>query len=244
MGFCGQRTIWISGYALRILAGAALISVATAGIPGAHAQEIPSNLQIVGQISSGASGITPVINDEVRVINVNTGATEAAGTILANDGTYFVDMSKSTNFNGTQLTLRLRTGGNLFQLDFGSDSTFSYTGSFPFPRRTTINPTIGQQLSSGGGGDDGGDAPVAGPTPGVDGAPAEAGTPDARFDVNGDGLFNQTDINLIKAAITASNPDPAADVNGDGIINTRDAVTAIRRLLSVTDRTGSFVSGE
>ena len=244
MRFRGQGTLSFVRYASRILGATLLLWGAFASIGGALAQDIPSNLQIVGQISSGASGITPVIGDEVRVVNVDSSATEAVGTILATDGTYFVEMSKFTDFNGTQLTLRLRTGGALFQLVFGSDNTFSFFGAFPFPVRTTINATIGEQFSGGdGGGGDADGAPIAGPAIGGAGAPAEAGTPDARFDVNGDGLFNQADIDLIKQAISASNPNPAADVNGDGIINTRDAVTAIRRLLSVTDRAGRFIGG-
>lgn len=253
MRFRGQGTLSIVRYALRILGATLLLWGGFAGIGDVAAQDIPSNLQIVGQISVGVTGITLAIGDEVLVVNVGSGDTEGAGTVLDLNGTYFVDMSKTTDFNGTQLTLRLRTGGDVFQLDFGSDDTFSYFGAFPFPARTVINPAIGNLISGGGGGDDGagddgaGDEdgpPIAGPVTGVGGAPAEAGTPDARFDVNGDGVFNQADIDLIKTAITSGNPDPAADVNGDGIINTRDAVTAIRRLLSVTDRAGRFVGGE
>ena len=199
------------------------------------AQEVPSNLQIVGQVASGASDLTPVQGDEVRVVRPSSGQLEAAGTILDVKGTFFVDMSKSADFNGTQLTLFLKTNNQIRQLQFGSDNTFSFSGTFPFPSRITINPTIGDVVAIAGNGDGNGNS---GSSDG-DGSSSK-GLQNTKFDVNGDGVFNQADIDEIKDSITSSDPNPNADVNGDGIINTRDAIASIKSLRSGTNRRGEL----
>jgi hypothetical protein len=190
----------------------------------AAAQDVPSNLQIVGTIS-GSSDVSPEQGD--RVLVVNSGKTAASGSVQDGQGTYFVEMSKSQSFNGTTLTLRLRKSSGTYQLEFGPDNQFTFSGGFPFPQRQTINPTIGAKVGggSGGGGGDGGS--------GGGGQDGFSGDDVAQFDVNGDGVFNQDDIDLIKDAIVEGENPGAADVDGNGIVNTRDAISAIR---AFTDR--------
>lgn len=119
----------------------------------ASAQTVPSNLQIVGTIApEGILGIQPEEGDQVLV--VKDGSTEASGTVLDASGAYFIEMSKTQGYNGTILSLRLRKSSGTYQLEFAPDNQFTFNGGFPFPARTTLNPTIGQKVS--GGGDSGG----------------------------------------------------------------------------------------
>jgi hypothetical protein len=195
-----------------------IAAFAVAGVTGAaEAQELPSNMQIVGTISASSDGTAPANGDQVIV--VKNGATQASGTVVDASGAYFVEMSKTQAYNGTTLSLRLRKSSGIYQLEFGPDNQFSYNGGFPFPARTTISPTIGSKLSGGDGdggrGDNGGDN---------GGGYAEG------YDVNEDGVFNQADIDLIKQIIIAGTNDSRADIDKSGIVNTRDAILAIRAL--------------
>ena len=221
-----QTSIWEIVKAL--LFGVVLICICSGG---AFGQEIPSLLQVVGAISTSDSDVVLVEGDEVLVVRADTGAIEASGNVISSDGTYFVQISKIIEFNGTVLSLRLKSSSGTYQLEFGSTNAFSFSGSFPFPSRTVINPTIGEKLSVGDGN--------AGGVPGSrnDQLP-DRGLVNDQFDVNGDGIFSQEDIDLIKEAITAADPLPSADVNGDGIINTRDAIDAIKAFRRGADRRG------
>jgi hypothetical protein len=117
-----------------------------------HAQEIPSNLQVVGQIT-GNDSLSPEQGDTVQA--VSNGNVEGEGNIRDERGTYFIDMSKDQSFNGTVLTLRLRKDNTTFQLEFGPDNQFTYSGSFPFPNRKVIDATIGGPVGGSGGGSGG-----------------------------------------------------------------------------------------
>jgi len=186
----------------------------------AGAQEVPANLQIVGTISSAPDGTAPANGDEVLVVQDDE--TEGSGTVVDGAGTFFVEMSKDQSFNGTVLSLRLRTEEGTFQLEFGPDNTFTFNGGFPFPARTTINPTIGAQIS--GGGDDDEDEDDGDGDGGSEGE-------DLQFDVNGDGVFNQADVDRAKQHILDGTFDERADIDGNGIVNTRDAILTIQALV-------------
>ncbi|TAH32246.1 MAG: hypothetical protein EYC62_09485 [Alphaproteobacteria bacterium] len=185
----------------------------------AFAQEVPSNLQVVGTIT-GAGGVSPAVNDIILIVQpTSLNRTEGQGSVIASDGTYFVDMAKTQSFNGTTLTALLKKGNATYQLTSnGSPVSFPYSGTFPFPSRFSLNPTIGTLISGGSGGNGGGD--------GGD------GTVNETYDVNGDGVFNQADINAIKAELGSARPNADADVNGDGLVNTRDVINAIKALNS------------
>lgn len=201
-------------------------------------QEVPSNMQILGEITAGADG-PPVTNGAlVLVINESTLQTVGQGTILDDNGNYFIDMSQNSDFNGTRLTLHIQLDNSVFQLlDGSSPISFQYTGSFPFPTRLILNGTVGEFISSLGGG--------TGAVSGGGGSSVREGEIiNDNFDVNDDGVFNQADIDLIKESITSSNPNPRADVNSDGVINTRDAITAIRFWTSVRRRGSRAVTVE
>jgi hypothetical protein len=209
---------------------AVMVIMGAAAIPAA-AQTVPSNLQIVGTISASDDGVAPEEGDEVLVVKGDS--TEGSGTVIDSGGTYFVEMSKTQDYNGTSLSLRLRKSSGTYQLEFGPDNQFTFNGGFPFPSRTTINPAIGAKLS-GGGGDGGG---------GGGGGSGGGGYSDSDYDVNGDGVFNQADIDLIKQAIVGGTNETAADVDGNGIVNTRDAIMAIRALTSYRHQRAPVADG-
>lgn len=204
----------------KILAALALAVLPLLAIQPAWAQtEIPSNLQVIGTIAPGNS-VLPELNDFVLVVRTsNLGAVEGQGTVIANDGSFFVDMAKTQSFNGTQLTLLLKKASGTYQLNNGNTPlAFPFSGTFPFPSRITFNVAIGQKIGGGGGG---------GNNNGGGG-----GTENDTFDVNGDGVFNQADVDAIKSELGAARPSATMDVNSDGLVNTRDAIDAIRALNS------------
>jgi hypothetical protein len=195
------------------------------GMQNAAAQTtVPSNLQVVGTITA-ANSITPSVNDLVKVVLVaSLGTVIAQGTVIASDGTFLVDMSKTQDFNGTNLTILLAHGGALYQLNSGSTAVaFPYSGTFPFPSRIAFTLSVGTRVSGGGSGGNGGDG-------------GGGSVQNAQFDVNDDGVFNQTDINAIKGALGNSSPASTMDVNNDGVVNTRDVIDAIRALNSAQAR--------
>ncbi len=208
----------IPSFLVKTLPACLIMAISIFAVSPASAQEVPSNLQIVGTIT-GANGISPALNDIVLIVQpTSLGRTEGQGTVIASDGTYFVDMAKTQAFNGTTLTALLRKGGVTYQLTSGGTPvSFPYSGTFPFPSRFSLSPTIGARISGGDGGDDGDDG---------------SDTVNDDYDVNDDGVFNQADINAIKAELGSSRPSEAADVNGDGLVNTRDVINAIKALNS------------
>ena len=53
-------------------------------------------------------------------------------------------------------------------------------------------------------------------------------------DVNGDGKVDETDISLLKQALSGNSPikKAAMDINADGVVNTRDLIDLIRGIRS------------
>lgn len=203
------------------------ISMVIAGLSTtawAETVSTPSNLQVLGTItSSGADAPTIVSGNSVYAINKSSGATEGSGSVLDVTGTYLIDMSKESSFNGTTLTLRLSNGGKTYKLMEGTTETeFVFSGGFPFPAKVMKSVTVGDVVSggSGGGGTGGGSTPVSG-----DG---DCGGTDSSFDANGDGISNQADIDFIKSQLGAQNPTTAADINKDGRVTTADVIAAMR----------------
>lgn len=203
----------------RPLVFALILSVIGSGLALASQPTIPSNLQVVGTIA-GSGSVQPAQNDIVQIVRpASTGTIEAEGTVLSNDGTFFVDVSKPQAFNGTALTAVLRKSNGIYQLNDGaSPLAFNYSGTFPFPSRISFALTIGNRIGGSAGGGSGG------------GSGGDGGIKNDTYDVSGDGVFNQADIDLIRQALSARNPASKADVNKDGLINTRDVIDATKAL--------------
>lgn len=200
------------------------------------APETPSNLRIVGTIDTGESDVTLAVNDQVVVFTTADGRTVATGTVLdASRGSFFVEMSQPMGFNGTDISLRLRTSAGVFQLLFGPDNKIAFSGGFPFPNSVTLRTTIGPRV---GGNDDPGDRETAT----VDEAPPGdiQVEPTGCLDVTGDGVVDQRDIDFVVEQLRRSRPDSQADANCDGVVSSLDVVVLIRALFSTQAR-GSVV---
>ena len=213
----------------------------------AQSATTPAFLQITGSITS-ITGIPQIRQtDEVQVIRVEDNEIIATGSIISGSGGYFISMSEDEAFNGTELTLNLSSGSQIYQLSFGTTNSFDYQGSFPFPTRLTINATVGSQ--SGGpvdpsDPDDNGDGDGDGTDGDGDGSDGDGGTggdggdtgggSNIAYDANSDGVFDQADIDFITEAIAdgvfVSSADVYPSPGGDGRLNTRDAIAAIKEL--------------
>lgn len=189
----------------------------------ALAQTTPSNLQVLGTItSSGTDKPTLASGNSVYAVNKASGSTEGSGSIVDSTGAYLIDMSKEQSFNGTMLRLRLSNGGKTYKLMAGTEEAeFSYNGGFPFPGKQLMNVSVGDVVNSSGGGSGGGGA-------GASAGEGDCGGKDSSFDANGDGVSNQADIDFIKAQLGNSTPSTKADINKDGRVTTADVIQAMR----------------
>lgn len=215
---------------LRLMTFAA--AFAASGV--APAADLPSNLRVDGAIASGAGGArsAPAQNDKILVINLANGALEAVGEVVDGNGTYFVMIGKDASFNNTALTLQMQKADqSIYQLmNKGRAANFNFQGAL-FPARLHLQLEVGASLGS----------PVtaaksAAPQPLPSATASASGKcDDPRMDVNGDGVCDQADIEIIKAYIAGqvrtigSGPRPE-DVNRDGVINSRDLIDAMRAI--------------
>ncbi|MGK0171558.1 MAG: hypothetical protein ACI9W2_003288 [Gammaproteobacteria bacterium] len=246
---CSAAAIW------RWLAGRGYFSSLVIGLSlmlcgQAHAQELPSTMVVFGTLLAG-EGLTPQINDQVLLVGLD-GTVEGIGSVRDASGIYAIESSKSASFNGTTLVMRLRRlGVDRRLLVGGVDAGFQFNGGL-FPTRLLLNPTIGPLVeapvappepSPGGGGatppTDGGATPPTdgGATPptggGDDAGGGEDGpspaAPASPFDIDGDGQFDQRDIDLVKSVVAGkTEASERSDINGDGITNTRDIIDIIK----------------
>jgi hypothetical protein len=212
---------WISRLTRMLTAGLALI-LAT---PFAQAVDTPSSMIITGTISSSSStpAVAPAKDDIVLVINPADNKQIGGGSVLDTSGTYAIEMSQTSSFNGTNLTLRLKKGGTTYALlgSDGSNVIFPYSGGL-FPSRLSLSPTIGGVHSGGTSG--GGGTPTSTEASGYTCA-------DTTMDVNGDGACDEKDIDAIRQYIAGvTRVVGKRDVNSDGIVNTRDMINAIRSI--------------
>lgn len=166
--------------------------------------------------------------NSVSVVERDSGAFVASGSIHDSAGVYFVEISKDWDFNGTTLTMQITIDGRTYQLteDGSTPVEFAFIGGFPFPARTTKNLSV----ISVPGGTSGGGMGKAGST--ISGA--GDCTAASSFDATGDGVSNQSDIDYIKSQLVVHTPDAAADINKDGRVTTADVVAAIRGMASGT----------
>ncbi len=210
---------WITRLPHMLTASLALL-LAT---PFAQAVDTPSSMIITGTISSSSStpAVAPAKDDIVLVINPADNKQIGGGSVLDTSGTYAIEMSQTSAFNGTNLTLRLKKGGTTYAL-LGSDGTnviFPYSGGL-FPSRLSLSPTIGGVYSGGTGGGTPTSTEASGYT-----------CTDTGMDVNGDGACDEKDIDAIRQYIAGvTRVVGKRDVNSDGIVNTRDMIDAIRSI--------------
>lgn len=227
------------------IAGALIAAVTPAN---AFAQATtPSNMLIYGTItSSGSSGPAIAAGYTVDLVSISANQIVATGTVQDSTGVYSISASLAQATNGTLMTLELTANGSVYQLlNSGTPTSFAYQGNFPFPTSLGKNVTVGALISS---------PPSTATTTttttststtattGTTGATTTTGTASTttgsaicpttlpQCDANGDGVFNQADVDFVKHALGQHNPSVSADVNGDGVVNTRDLLDEMRAL--------------
>jgi hypothetical protein len=170
--------------------------------------QIPSNLQIVGRIT----GAQLAIGAPILVQTATDEAVVGQGSMIDEKGTFFVEMSQDSSFNGTELHLAVVVAGQVEPLiENGQPATFLYVGGFPFPTRLVREVTLTKNLIG---------------EPNGRSMRLKVACPNnlPKCDVNGDGHFDRRDAMAIQVGLSTEVEDRSADVNGDGIVNTRDLV--------------------
>ena len=191
----------------------AVLSILLALAPStAGAEELPSVLQVVGSITGRTPQGPARSGDHVEAVETATGAVVTDGEVIDNSGTYFVKLVKTKSYDGTLLTLRLKQDNAIHPLldADGHPVQFPFQGGFPFPEKLVKT--------------------VALEPPSLVSTVSPCPPSFANCDINGDGQFNNEDLEAVKAALGQSPALPAADVTGDGVVNTNDII-AIRRAL-------------
>lgn len=201
------------------------IGVQFAAVDSLRAQEIPSNMIVVGQISAmRPEAVVPRIGDWVRAVDMTSGAELGAGKVVDGDGTYVIELSRVAGDNGRAFTLVLSADQGSYQLTSGPNKvSLVYSGGL-FPSRLSVNVTIGSRIS----GNQMLVPDAADPKP--EGPDARLPLALARYAVLGRPVFDESDIEAIKGAVARGIQSGSYDVNGDGIVNTRDIIDAIRAL--------------
>jgi hypothetical protein len=214
-----KATLFVAALIGNSLIGSALAQTAV---------DTPSNLQLVGQIAPSATVTSVPLGSTVLAINKAKGTTEGSGSTADANGTFLISMSKTSSFNGTELLIRVKISGVTYEvLSGGSPASVIYSGGFPFPATAQISGTVGDVVSGGGGGGGGGD----GDGDGDGGGDEDCSNGNDRLDVNGDGVFNQADIDAIKEAFISGENTEAADVDGNGLVTSADAIIAIKAMV-------------
>lgn len=218
-------------FSCRLLLGVCLIAAGTL----AQAQT-PASQLISGTIraSLGTPSVTPEKGDLVTAVTATGTTTRVAqGTVVDGEGTYFVQIDRSTAFNGTDLGLRLTKpadGATYLLVDENAKAaTFKFFGRFPFPNQSSLDARIGKKSSLPTKPTDP-DTPEPTPPPALGVNCQRAG-----LDVNKDGTCDDADIEAIQAYINSHSPGASAagapeDVNGDDRVDPRDVIESLRAL--------------
>lgn len=212
----------------------------------AQSTALPATMNVAGTVSAGTAlpNVVPQANDQVQIINASTKTVEGIATIADGTGSFIAQISKTSDFNSTVLSLQYVRSSTTYTL-LGSDGkaiTFPFYGGL-FPTTVSFSVSIGTVASGGAATTD---TAASGGSTTTTTAPAATTSTCANtsMDVNGDGVCDQADIDLIKQYIGGVNRTIGrkADVNGDGVVNTRDVIDAIRAL-NAQRRRGSNVLG-
>jgi hypothetical protein len=211
----------------RLILLAVIFHLAPVGAMAQQAAEIPSTLDLAGQIvgAGAAAALVQHAGATVLVIDQSSGATVGSAPIADAQGHFVVTMSQSKSFNGTIITMQLSSGGAVYPLLEGdAPVSIPYNGSFPFP---TI---IRKQLSLAN----------------VESAANAAAAPEdvpvcptrlAKCDIFGTGIVDERDIDFIKQQLGSRNPDMRADVDGNGVVNALDLLSEMRAFADIRART-------
>lgn len=195
-----------------------------------YAVDVPSTLIITGSVSSG-NGVSATQNDQILAVQPGSKTVvEGTGSVLDGGGNFSITVSKTTDFNGTDLTLILKkkSDGSQYQLNEGNTPVlFQHAGSL-FPAQISLSLIVGSKLVNGQPVDDNSDNGSTGGDNTNDTTVSDSKTTGSPYDVNNDGVVNQQDIDLIKAAIVNGGYVSAMDVNADKIVNTRDVIETIK----------------
>lgn len=210
------------------VAGTVCLLLASGGV---WAVELPSNMRLDGTIvpSSSKPAVVPAQNDRLLVVNAAKGSLEAVGSVVDGSGTYFVLVSKDTSFNSTPITLRLqKSDSTVYQLlSDGRPVSLPFKGGL-FPVRLSLSLSVGSAVGEVAA------AQAAAPVPLAENAQGRCENP--RMDVNGDGVCDEKDIEILKSYVAGASHTVAttdakkADVNGDGLVNSRDIVDALKTI--------------
>jgi len=194
----------------------------------------PSTLVVAGRIMAiaapGSSGGPQVLPGQiVNAVHAKTGAVIGSGKVADPTGAYSITMNQPASFNGTEMGLQIVINGTSYPLfENGKPARL------PYSARGSLFPTIiakNLTVSTSDGAHDAKPTATKAPAPTAIAKPNSVCPAELpRCDVNGDGVFDERDIEFIKQALKQRPPDMRADVNGDGVVNTRDLIDAMRAL--------------
>ncbi len=195
----------------------------------AQTNQMPAMMILDGKVIATTDGKFSPTNGDVVVVVDAAGKEQARTTVTS--GIYsglVVTLTLADNGNKV-LAFRYIKGNTTYATEAGKegDKTFTFSGSV-FPTRSTMDvlmtaTVISTDNGNGNGNGNNGNGNGNGGTP--------TPTP-VTGDVNGDGKLDETDVEILHAALAGNRAVNMAtmDITKDGVFNTRDLIVLLQNL--------------
>lgn len=213
----------------------------------AQTTEMPAMMILEGKVIATSDGkLSPTTGDVLAVVD---GSGKELGRTTVADGTYSgLVLTLSLADNGKLLAMRYIKGNTTYGTYAGKegDQTFNFSGSV-FPVRSSLDILMTTTVISGGSGTGTGSGTGSGSGTGTGtGSGTGSGSTTTKTgDVNGDGKVDETDIDILRSALTGQRPVVLStmDVTKDGVFNTRDVIVVLQIIRTSRRLSASTVAG-
>jgi len=192
--------------------------------------QMPAMMILDGKVIATTDGKFSPTNGDVVVVVDAAGKEQARTTVTSGIYSGLV-ITFTLADNGKVLAFRYIKGNTTYATEAGKegDKTFTFSGSV-FPTRSTMDVLMtatvistdnGNGNGNGNGNNGNGNGNGGTPTP----------TP-VTGDVNGDGKLDETDVEILHAALAGNRAVNMAtmDITKDGVFNTRDLIVLLQNL--------------
>jgi len=193
--------------------------------------QMPAMMILDGKVLATSDGKLSPTNGDVVVVVDSAGKEQARTTVTSGIYSGLVVTLTLADNGSKVLAFRYIKGNTTYATEAGKegDKTFTFSGSV-FPTRSTMDVLMtatvistdnGNGNGNGNGNNGNGNGNGGTPTP----------TP-VTGDVNGDGKLDETDVEILHAALAGNRAVNMAtmDITKDGVFNTRDLIVLLQNL--------------
>ncbi|GBG02280.1 hypothetical protein AZSI13_16070 [Azospira sp. I13] len=200
----------------------------------AQTNQMPAMMILDGKVIATTDGKFSPTNGDVVVVVDSAGKEQARTTVTS--GVYSgLVVTLTLADNGTKvLAFRYIKGNSTYATEAGKegDKTFTFSGSV-FPTRSTMDVLMTATVISTDNGNGNGNGNNGNGNNGNGNGNGGTPTPTpVTGDVNGDGKLDETDVEILHAALAGNRAVNMAtmDITKDGVFNTRDLIVLLQNL--------------